>query len=546
MRQLYGNLRRKSLIGFRKWCICTRSYVVDAEYRPVPHYKESSALCIADPEKSPFQKVISPDVEFDKLFEPENMQKSCLNVNLTARHFGLNLDKLKSDFLQVKNFETIIEHLEKQKEQISNRINQFVKENSSKSKKELTKTSHVKELIQNANQIKAEINKIEEKLMPIKNIVNTACLSLPNCLHFSSLYIHNYLQNQEKQTNNNGTVFTDLSQDMEDSSKPVLFEFNSDKLKNVQDNLSLLKSGSHWEYMVNDSIVIDSKLHSPKYAHNLSNNWSFIEQSSPDINTFYMTGTYAKLEQALVDFLNSKIDRLKSTNFENVKSVSMFKSAALEGCGQSFNDPFNLFHVVRFGGSGAAAKSSQKNKTHNIELLHLTGSASLHALVLNFIRTKIKPTHLPWLSYTYGKVYTPKKGQRTSFDMLVLCEHKSTLLFENDRSSEENLTEKNLNLIMKNGKMFLNKIKAELNQFLNIEINSEEVLRSQLSVEAQKEKNIDQIIIDLCKVFAHVYKDFNLPLRYVCLNPHELKQNESFKIEIQAYLPSQKNYLTVS
>ena len=398
-------------------------------------------------------------------------------------------------------------------------------------------SKEAKDLIKSASEIKSEINRLEKELIPLKEIVTCACLRLPNSLHFSTLFIHNHRQNRDSSATSSTSMFSFMP-DTEDGSKLVLFDFNTESLEFVRKKVLFLKSELHWKHLLNDSIVIDSKLITPKYASKLKENWSFVEQSSTDFNNRYMTGAYAKLEQALVDYIHDKLHTL--TGFEHIKSVSMFKSAVVEGCGQSFYEPSNVFNIVRFG--HANNNSDKKNPNSNIELLHLTGSSSLQALVLNFVRTQINSKYLPWTVFTNGKTYTPKKGQRNTSDILVQCDAKSKYLFEND-APDSCLTEENLNSIMNYGRFYLNEIKSQLTSFLN-DLKTEAMDFSDHL--GHENKNIDEIFIDLCKLCTYIYKDFHLPIRLVCLDANELKQVESFKIEVQAFLPSQNNYLTVN
>ena len=86
-------------------------------------------------------------------------------------------------------------------------------------------------------------------------------------------------------------------------------------------------------------------------------------------------GEYARLEQAIVNYVHEKIEDLNACNtqselgplFEHFKSSSMFRSAVVEGCGQKFNDPREVLNLVEFSNDG-------------VDLLHLTGSASLSGL----------------------------------------------------------------------------------------------------------------------------------------------------------------------
>ena len=82
------------------------------------------------------------------------------------------------------------------------------------------------------------------------------------------------------------------------------------------------------------------------------------------------------MEQAIVNYVYDKIENLNACHtqnelgplFEHFKSSSMFRSAVVEGCGQKFNDPREILNLVEFSSTG-------------VDLLHLTGSASLSGIV---------------------------------------------------------------------------------------------------------------------------------------------------------------------
>jgi hypothetical protein len=470
------------------------------------------------------------------------MLKSSLNVNLTARYGQLNLVKLKEDYTRMRGMEERLETLAKAGKSTATRISNLIKEKGGMANKKKTLESpEAQEIINAISNFKQEMAKVEEELLPLKEIVTTACLRLPNSIHFSTLFIHSYQQGKLNKKESSLPPANDpfkYFHDSEDSSKLTLFDFNHESIKKYRKKVAFLPSETHWKKLVNDSIVIDSKLIRPRYAASLEENWSFVEQASDDLNNQYLVGSYAKLERALLDYTHDKIRSVGC--LEHIKSASLFKSAIVEGCGQSFYDPTNTLNVVRFAHKSSPSKGGQdkpaKESNTSIELLHLTGSSSLQALVLNFVRTSISPKHLPWGVFTNGNTYTPKKGQRNTYDVLVQCADKSSLVLENDSPSSL-LNEAYLDSILTSGKDYLNEIKSNLTGFVNAQ---------QPSIsDFMTDKSLDKIFIDLCKMFVYIYKDFGLPMRFVCLNANELKQAESFKVEVQAYLPSEQNYTTV-
>jgi hypothetical protein len=117
-----------------------------------------------------------------------------------------------------------------------------------------------------------------------------------------------------------------------------------------------------------------------------------------------------------------------------------------------------------------------------------------------------------------------------------LCQDKSKLVIDNQQNID------NMKHFLSEGQTYLNKISQELDKFSSMDqFNLNELISSNKNI-----KKIDQMFIDHIKMFIYVFKDFNqIPIRFVCLNPSELKNSESFRIEAQAYLPSERNYITV-
>lgn len=448
----------------------------ESGYKSVPHYNEKSSL--VSKTSSVFPRIITPDLDLKRIFETnQDIRKSALQFNLNARHIKLDLIKLNEDFSRMIQLEQQIKELELQKEQISNRVNNLVK--SKTPKRIVAQTDEFKDLIKNGNQIKHQIGSINEKLQPLQEIVKIACLRLPNSLHASNLK----------------SIESNFNEHF--SPHDILFSLNENNLKMCTND---------WKQILKQETNAQQ--------------WSCVDISTSfdGLNTKYYVGAYAELEKAIVDYIHHKISSInKETTigplFEYIKSCSMFKSAVIEGCGLDFNDPREILNIVEFSSSG-------------IELLHLTGASSLSALVLNFIRTKIRREHLPWTVFTNGNNYSPQKSQINRFDFLTLCADNSELLMLNNLSHycKENLNAK--------GQDYIRLIKREL------ETNCDDLFNG-------NETQIDNLLIDYLKLFVYVFKDFNLPIHFRMLHANELHHTESFKVIFEAYLPSEHEFVTV-
>lgn len=304
----------------------------------MPHYRQMSALYIKPPmpystqKESVFPKLLSPELNLSALFAPhEDMDKTSMSLNLTARHMHINLNKLRADFKRMRSLEDQIASLEAEKSKFTTQINNLIKKAGAKNKKATLESAAVQELIQAGNEIKIRENKILEDLIPLAEVVNVASQRLPNSLHYATLLLD---------TISSGSI-NDFNR-----FQHVIFDMNIEHLESLKNKMRReFDHGFDWHRLIDDSVETDDGVRrDAKYTNNGSNTtkWSFVKESSIESipNNRYLVGTYARLEQALVDFVHDKIEKLndKSTqtaksmpNFEHVKSVSMFKSAVIEG-----------------------------------------------------------------------------------------------------------------------------------------------------------------------------------------------------------------------
>lgn len=213
----------------------------------------------------------------------------------------------------------------------------LIEEGGIKTKKATLESEEARGLIQAGNDIKTKENQILEELSPLAEIVNVACLRLPNSLHYSTLLLD---------TLSSTTTATDS-----DRFRHMLFAMNMDQHEQIKRKMRRDEFDYHgfdWRTLLDDSVEIERGVTiKARYSHADDNvtkpKWSFIKESSIESiqNNRYLVGSYAKIEQAVVDFVLDKINRLNDhsnddsrvnmPNFEHVKGVSMFKSAIIEG-----------------------------------------------------------------------------------------------------------------------------------------------------------------------------------------------------------------------
>ncbi len=262
----------EKLINIRKFV--TSSCRLD-EYRQVPHYKQKSALYIRPPlhqQQQPtksetgavnsvpvFPNIISPDLDLTLLFDNKNALKPAICHNLTARHTHINTLKLKEDYTRMRQLKSEIDGLTREKDAISASVSNLTKAKMSKQERQtLTQSDTFTKLLHKGNEIKHDRVRLRDELIPLEEIVNIACLRLPNDLHFSTYYLYK----------------TQL-----DNEKFILFDFNQEHLEQVKRDSEFLISSRLWQH------AVDSK-------------FSFVQQSSinSSINMKYLVGTYAKVK----------------------------------------------------------------------------------------------------------------------------------------------------------------------------------------------------------------------------------------------------------
>lgn len=294
---IINNILNKNLhrLRYSKINVLQNSYrklssaiLTDSEYIQVPHYREKSALFIKrnlpnEKNHTPvFPRLVAPDLDLKCIFEVENMQKSALSINLIARHCQLDLARIKQDYLEMKKLEELVVEFEKEKIEVSNKANSLVKLKG----KEVRESSEFKALLKQGIEIKNKIHEIHCDLIPLQEIVHIACLRLPNNLHVSSLLVHALRSNNDFQPH---FLHHDELLSEEDNSIEI-FEMN-------EENLLSNKSNVNWKSVLTTE-----------------NNWSFIEQSHADsvLNNKYLTGDYAKLDQALVSYVQDRLEYLNN------------------------------------------------------------------------------------------------------------------------------------------------------------------------------------------------------------------------------------------
>lgn len=305
-RMIINHLKSPNLKCLQKYCHSLntkRALTSDSEYIQVPHYREKSALFIrqnmpnATKSQAPvFPRLITPELNLKGIFEEENMYKSALSINLNARHIFLDLERLKEDYLKMKDMEDEINQYEALKEQISNQVNHLVKTVG----KQVKNTDEFRDLIRKGNDIKVKENKILEELIPLQEIVQISCLRLPNNLHISSLLVHALQKNTDFFTHVSSSSPKSANEFVEENNSVVLFRLNDETRPR---KLKRLDTAS-WKSVLSSA-----------------DNWSFIEQSHNDrmLGNRYLTGEYSQLEHAIVDFVYAKLHYLNNLQEKSKK-----------------------------------------------------------------------------------------------------------------------------------------------------------------------------------------------------------------------------------
>jgi hypothetical protein len=230
-----------------------------------------------------FPYLFRPDLSFlNELFSDLQTFKK----NVSSRKLQINIEKMKSEYLQVKSLENEIKKLKMQKETITKRIAEVAKSSKLTSNQDKEIDDEVKNLINQSQDIKFKIDEVNMKFSELKKAFYPNFLHLPNKLH-PNAPTENMLLYEHKNEKN--------------SSSKIDFKFNSD--------------------------------------------WSFRIIKS-DISSCYLCGDYARLEFVLNEYFSRKLKQCQ--NFEYIKSASLFKSALVEGCGTDFQDEAKLLSVIRW------------------------------------------------------------------------------------------------------------------------------------------------------------------------------------------------------
>ena len=471
----------------------------------LPHYREKSALFIPPPTPhsqeatlSVFQRVIMPELDLDNQLGVGDKLQGHLSLLLNLKRRGgfnssTNMADLRAKYSEIKLLRSQIESLEASKQQISAQINGLIKATKQKktSKEQLMQSDEFKKLHDSGNAIKLDMNKIQEVLIPLETEAYLACLGLPNQLHAASL-----LPQTEPIFSFKEEVKTPASMAL---AKATL-------LPDVQKDSLLSK---------------------------------------------YYIGRLAKIEQALVNYFYSKLQQVNEVTqstyplLEPIKSVSMFKSAIIEGCGQEFRDSSKLFNVMN--ANLVPDGATELDHSQHVELLHLTGACSLASLIVSFVRTQINAKHLPWTVYTNAKSYSPLSsaahgdhGQSNNFDMLSLFEKPSELIMNQQNSTPDLRDEAALlQHYEKRASAYISQVTEQLKEFVSngCQLSGTEFLQT---------KSIDKYLVDVLKLLIHLYRDLNIPLKFQLVPSDQLALNECLAIQVHALSPLDNKYHVVS
>ncbi len=122
--------------------------------------------------------------------------------------------------------------------------------------------------------------------------------------------------------------------------------------------------------------------------------------------------------------------------------------------------------------------------------------------------------------------------------MLTLCADSSAYLFDKSQiTNETNLLDLS-SILARKGQTYLDKLRHELTEFAAADNNDLKCLFG-------AEKSIDELVLDYLKLFVFIYKPLKVPIRFNFLNANELSNNESLRISVEAFLPSEQKFLTV-
>jgi seryl-tRNA synthetase len=268
----------------------------DDTLQSVPYYKQVSALYISthrvqqSDHANTFQRLFQPNIRLSEIFR----NLVCLNANLESRNKLVDVNKLKEDYLQLTDLQQQVHELNALKTTMTIDINRLVSANKNKkAREEILKSDDVQKILNRIKSLKTQIDSINERLLPLEEMVNIAALKLPNKIHAA-------VPIDEDRT------LLEIEQDEEYLKANGLSITRNNAILNRWD--TLLKGDSRFSF-------IDSN-----------------QFNTDEVFMCYMGETYARLELAINNHFLKRLKRFEeANNLEYVKGVSMQKSSIVEG-----------------------------------------------------------------------------------------------------------------------------------------------------------------------------------------------------------------------
>jgi seryl-tRNA synthetase len=257
--------------------------------------------------------------------------------------------------------------------------------------------------------------------------------------------------------------------------------------KQLRDDLKLLKENSYYleDQFANNFLSLPNKIH-PKTTDEEQVLFEHLERPGANAKRLDLSdlveyidefSCYLKGEAALFDTYCPMYitDFFKSQEFIQFSNPDFARTVIAEGAG---SNPDNLFLL------------KEENVENKLNLLHLTGKASIYSFLGFITKLSVFPSYFPLKFVTYGKQYSP--SQQGS-DLYSLVQNTCVQLF----------------------------------------------------ISILEESKVDDTVEELTESYFNLYKKFNQHFRIIRYPAHRLDRSESLRIGVEMFSNSKDSYVEV-
>lgn len=257
--------------------------------------------------------------------------------------------------------------------------------------------------------------------------------------------------------------------------------------RQIREDLKLLKENSYYleDQFVHNFLSLPNDIHQKTpnekeviYEYLVKNESESPQNLEDLIEHFDSFTCFTKDEAAKFDVFCSfsASDHFKNNNFLLFSNPDFSRSVIVEGAGVDSKDAFLI---------------KEEDIENKLNLLHLTGKASIFSYLAYVTKLSVFPSSFPMKFVTNGKQY--RSENQESKDLWNQVQHTCCQVF----------------------------------------------------VSVLEESEADQSVEELIELYKKFYEKFHLHFRIVSYPAHQLNISESYKIGFEIYSPSKKSYVEV-